>query len=80
MTAKDMTDHDNRRRDDEHRLVGEGRQPILFHHDLDHVSNHLEKAEGSDAVRPVAVLPQRQKTALEPDQQAADRQDGKKDG
>ena len=37
----------------------EGGHPVLLEEDLDHVGDDLKEAEWTDAVRPVAVLPQR---------------------
>ena len=46
-TAKDISTvtHDDRRGEDEDRLVGEGRDPVLLGEDLDHVGDDLQQAE-----------------------------------
>ncbi len=46
------------RREQEGRLVHEGRHPVFLEEDLDHVGHHLQQTEGADAIGPIAVLPQ----------------------
>src|SRR5699024_2128769 len=72
-------DHDDARRDDEYRLVHERRDPVFLEEDLDHVGNHLQNAERPRAVGSVAILPQAQHAALDPDQQGGNQHDADED-
>src|SRR5512143_250336 len=65
--------HDHGWRDDEYRLVRERRYPVFLRQDLYHVGNDLQQAEGPDPVRSVSVLPEPEKTPLEPDESGSDR-------
>ena len=65
---------DDRRGDDEYGLVGKRRYPILLEEDLDHVGEHLGKAEGPYPVGSVAVLPEAEEPPLEPYEAGCDRQ------
>ena len=49
------------------KLVDERRNPVFLEEDLHHVRGHLQQAEPADAVRAVAVLPQREQAAFDPD-------------
>ena len=60
------------RRDDEHGFVGERRNPVLLEENLDHVRQYLQQPERTDAIRAVAVLPERQQPPLQPDQPGGD--------
>ena len=67
-------DHDHRRREHEEEAVGEGRDPVLLPDQLDGVGYRLQQSERSHAVGSVALLHQREQSALDPHQQAGERQ------
>ena len=53
-------------------LVGKRRNPVFLEEDLDHVGHDLQQAEWANPVRAIAILPQREQPALEPDQPGSD--------
>src|SRR5690606_41804014 len=53
---------------DENRLVGDGRHPVLLDEDLDHGGDPLEHPEGPHAVGTVPVLPEPEQAPLDPGQ------------
>ncbi|OPY61183.1 MAG: hypothetical protein A4E57_04264 [Syntrophorhabdaceae bacterium PtaU1.Bin034] len=63
---------DDGRGNDEYDLVGEGRNPVLFEKNLDHVRKDLKQSERAHSVRSVPVLPECQQPPLQPDEAGGD--------
>src|SRR5512143_2109260 len=65
---------DDGRGQDEDRPVGERRHPVFLEEELDHIGQHLEDAEGADPVGAIALLPEAEQAALQPDEARGDPQ------